>query len=113
MQNICFVQLMLLRKKRLVPSGSKPVPGRNRPGPQECVPEPDAEPIEGYIPFVKLVRIVRRGLRLTGGFDQLAAFYFARRQLVFITPDPRFSGLNGANEWMPRVMKVLRGVLVF
>jgi len=61
---------------------------------------------------VKLVRIVRRGLRLTGGFDQLAAFYFARRQLVFITPDPEFTRLNGTNERMTGVMEVFGGVLV-
>jgi hypothetical protein len=60
-----------------------------------------------------LSRIVRRGLRLTGGFDQLVAFYFARRKLVFITPDPRFTGLNGTDQWMPGVMEVFRSMLIF
>jgi hypothetical protein len=60
-----------------------------------------------------LSRFSRRSLRLAGGFDQFAAFYFAGRQIVLVTPDPGFSGLDGTDEWMAGVMKVFRGVLVF
>ena len=62
---------------------------------------------------LSLSRISRRVLRLAGGFDQFAACYFAGGKIVLVTPDPGFSGLDGTDKWMPRVMKVLRGMLVF
>jgi hypothetical protein len=37
---------------------------------------------------------------------------FARFDLIYITPDPGLSGLDGAHERMFRVVKVFRGVLV-
>jgi hypothetical protein len=53
------------------------------------------------------------GFSLTGAFYQFTAFYFAGRKIVFVAPDPEFSGLNGTDQRMAAVMEVLRGVLVF
>jgi hypothetical protein len=48
----------------------------------------------------------------TLGLKYLLRCQLSRRELIHVTPDPRFSRLNGTHQRMFAAMKVLGGVLV-